>query len=304
MTAESPDALRICLAIPFFSNLEFLGVALGSLVAQTDPDWTAIVVDDASPETGSAEVVSSLGDGRVRYVRNERNLGIAANFNRCLALAGADAEIVTVFHADDRLDPGYVAAMRAAHRAFPTASCIAPRVTVIDHLGVPTRTLADSVKHLLWPRRLPATLVGEPGLRVLMRGLFFYCPSVSYRVGLLPDLRFDDRWLQVMDLDFYARILQEGGSIVLVPEHAYCYRRHDGTMTAQNSRSLVRLEEEVAVSREIAAAARTKGWTRGARAARRRPTVRLNGLLEAVRLVTHRQLRAGVRAARRAADPR
>lgn len=304
MTAESPDVLRICLAIPFFSNLEFLGVALGSLVAQTDPEWTAIVVDDASPEPGAAAAVSSLGDDRVQYTRNEQNLGVAANFNRCLDLAGAEAEIVTVFHADDRLDPGYVATMRAAHRAFPAASCIAPQVTVIDHLGVPTRTLADSVKHLLWPRKLPATLVGEPGLRVLMRGLFFYCPSVSYRVGLLPELRFDDRWQQVMDLDFYARILLEGGSIVLVPEHGYCYRRHDGTMTAQNSRSLVRLEEEVAVSREIGAAARTKGWVRGARAARRRPTVRLNGLLEAVRLVTHRKLRAGFSAARRAADPR
>ena len=67
MTAESPDALRICLAIPFFSNLEFLGVALGSLVAQADSDWTAIVVDDASPEPGAADVVNSLGDGRVRF---------------------------------------------------------------------------------------------------------------------------------------------------------------------------------------------------------------------------------------------
>ena len=303
MTAESPDVLRICLAIPFFSNVEFLGVALGSLVAQTDPEWTAIVVDDASPEPGAAEVVSSLGDDRVRYTRNEQNLGVAANFNRCIELAGGEAEVVTVFHADDRLEPGYVAAMRAAHQAFPAASCVAPRASVIDHLGVPTRTIADSVKHALWPRTLPATLVGEPGLRVLMRGLFFYCPSVSYRIGLLPDLRFDDRWHQVMDLDFYARILLEGGSIVLVPEHGYCYRRHDGTMTAQNSRSLVRLEEEVAVSREIAAAARTRGWARGARAARRRPTVRLNGLLEAVRLVTHRKLRAGLSAARRAADP-
>ncbi|MEO8267117.1 MAG: glycosyltransferase family 2 protein [Ilumatobacteraceae bacterium] len=300
MTAESPEALRICLAVPFFSNLEFLAVALGSLVAQTDVEWTAIVVDDASPEPGAADVVGALGDDRIRYVRNEHNLGVAANFNRCLDLAETQAEIVTVFHADDRLEPGYVEAMRRAHRSFPNAACIAPRVTVIDHLGVPSRTLADSVKHLLWPRQLPATLEGESGLRVLMRGLFFYCPSVSYRLGMLPDLRFDDRWLQVMDLDFYARILLGGGSIVLIPEHAYCYRRHDATMTAQNSRSLVRLDEEVAVSREVAAAAGTKGWRGGARTARRRPTVRLNGLLEVVRLVTHRQLRAGVRAARQA----
>ena len=92
MTAESPDALRICVAVPYFSNLEYLDVALRSLVAQTDPHWTAIVVDDAAPEPGADAVVAALGDARIRYVRNEHNLGISANFNRCLELAGADAD--------------------------------------------------------------------------------------------------------------------------------------------------------------------------------------------------------------------
>ncbi len=300
MTAESPDALRICLAVPYFSNLEYLDVALRSIVAQTDPQWTAIVVDDAAPEPGVAAVVAALGDPRIRYVRNEHNLGISANFNRCLELGAVDAEIVVVYHADDVLEPGYVATMRRSHRLFPKATCVAPRVVVIDHLGVPTRTIADSVKRLLWPRRLPATLSGDRGLAKLMHGLFFYCPSVSYRVDLLPDLRFDGRWRQVMDLDLYARLLLDGGSIVLVPERVYRYRRHDDTMTAQNSRSTVRLDEEVAVTREISGAARSIGWARGARSARLRMNVRLNGLLVAIRLVMHRQLRAGLSAARQA----
>jgi glycosyltransferase involved in cell wall biosynthesis len=301
MTAESPDVLRVCLAIPFFSNLEYLGLALRSLVAQTDPDWTAIVVDDASPENGAAAVVETLGDARIRYTRNDRNLGVADNFNRCLELGAVEAEIVTVFHADDELAPGYVAAVRAAHHAFPTATCVAPRVTVIGRNGRPTRTLADSVKHMLWPNELPTTLVGDHGLALLMRGLFFYCPSVSYRVSLLPELRFDSRWQQVMDVDLYARIVLEGGSIAMIPEDVYRYRRHGETMTAQNSRSLVRLAEEVAVSREVAAVATQIGWKRGARAARLRPTVRLNGLLEAGRLAVHRQLRAAWSATRQAA---
>jgi glycosyltransferase involved in cell wall biosynthesis len=300
MTEESPVAPRLCLAIPFFSNLGYLDAALRSVVAQSDPQWTAIVVDDASPELGAEEVVAAIRDPRVRYVRNERNLGIAANFNHCLDLGAIDAEIVTVFHADDELEPDYVATTRNAHRTFAAAACVAPRVTVIDRHGAPTRTLADSVKRVLWPRTLPTTLVGDHGLARLMHGLFFYCPSVSYRVALLPEPRFDDRWKQVMDIDLYARTLLCGGSIALVPERVYRYRRHEGTMTAQNSRSLVRLEEEVVVSREVAVAAGTRGWRRGARAARLRLTVRLNGLLEAARLVAHRQARAGFNAARRA----
>jgi glycosyltransferase involved in cell wall biosynthesis len=302
MTAESPDVLRVCLAIPFYSNLEYLGVALRSVVAQTDRQWTAIVVDDASPEIGAEAAVAVIGDGRIRYVRNDRNLGVAGNFNRCLELGAAAAEIVTVFHADDELATGYVAAIRSAHRAFPAATCVAPRVTVIGRNGRPTRTLADSVKHMLWPQKLPTTLVGDAGLARLMRGLFFYCPSVSYRVSLLPELRFDGRWRQVMDVDLYARIVLEGGSIALIAQDVYRYRRHGGTMTAQNSRSLVRLGEEVAVSREVAAVASEKDWKRGARAARLRPTVRLNGLLEATRLAVHGQFRSAWSAARQAAS--
>ena len=292
MTAEPAAALRVCVSIPFFSNLDYLGVALQSLIAQTDSKWTALVVDDCGPEAGAEQVVAALDDSRIRYVRNDHNLGVAANFNRCLGLAGLDSEIVTVFHADDQLEPGYVAAVRAAHVAFPDATCVAPRVTVIDDAGRPTRTLADSVKHALWPRQLRTTLVGDRGLARMMRGLFFYCPSVSYRVSLLPELRFDERWRQVMDLDLYSRILLSGGSIALIPDCAYRYRRHKETMTAQNSRSLVRLEEEVAVSLEVSAAARTIGWGRSARTARLRPTVRLNGLLEAARLAVGGQLRS------------
>jgi glycosyltransferase involved in cell wall biosynthesis len=300
MTAESPVAPRICIAVPFFSNLEYLDVALRSLLAQTDPHWTAVVVDDASREAGADAVVAALGDTRLQFTRNEHNLGVSANFNRCLELGAAEAEIVVVFHADDVLEPGYVAAVRGAHRSTPEATCVAPRVTVIGDKGQPIRTLGDSVKQLMWPRRRPTTLVGDKGLARLMHGQFFYCPSVSYRVEQLPELRFDGRWMQVMDLDLYARVLLNGGSIVIAPERVYRYRRHDATMTARNSRSLVRVGEEVAVSREIADAAREKGWKHAARAARLRITVRLNGLLEAARLLRQRRLRAAAKAVRQA----
>ena len=184
--------------------------------------------------------------------------------------------------------------MRNPLAAMPGANWL-PRL-----LSTRARTLGDSVKRLLWPRKLPTTLAGDQGLRRLMRGLFFYCPSVSYRVALLPELRFDSRWNQVMDLDLYSRVLLSGGSIALVPDQVYRYRRHDATMTAQNSRSLVRLEEEVAVSREVGSAARALGWSRAARASRLRLTVRLNGLLEALRLMAGRRPRAAWSAARQA----
>jgi len=77
MTAEPSDVLGVCVAIPFFSNLDYLGIALRSLVAQTDGKWTAIVVDDVGPDLGAEQLVVSFADSRIRYVRNERNLGLS-----------------------------------------------------------------------------------------------------------------------------------------------------------------------------------------------------------------------------------
>jgi glycosyltransferase involved in cell wall biosynthesis len=266
----------VCITIPFHDNLVYLEAALRSLERQTDADWTAIVVDDASDERGALQRVVALGDDRIQYVRNASNVGIAANFNRCLELGRQAAEIVAVFHADDELEPGYVAAIRSAHRTFPTVACVAPRAMVIDADGRPTRTLADSVKRLLWPRHLPFVLEGDRGLARLMHGQFFYCPAVSYRVDLLPALRFDERWRQVMDLDLYARVLLGGGSIALVPERVYRYRRHAAAASAHNSRSPVRATEESAVVREIVDEARRRHWRRSVGAAQLRVTVRLH----------------------------
>jgi glycosyltransferase involved in cell wall biosynthesis len=266
----------VCITIPFYANVCYLEDALDSLIAQTDAGWTAIVVDDASAGRAAPQLVSSLGEDRIRYVRNESNLGIAANFNRCLELGGEAAEVVVIFHADDVLEPGFVAAIRSAHRSFPTAACVAPQATVIDTVGAPTRTLADSVKRLMWPRRLPFVLEGDRGLARLMHGQFFYCPAVSYRVDLLPALRFDERWRQVMDLDLYARVLLAGGAMVLIPDRVYRYRRHDAAASAKNSRLSVRAAEEHVVIREVVDAARQRNWPRTARAGRLRVTVRLN----------------------------
>jgi glycosyltransferase involved in cell wall biosynthesis len=266
---------RIGIAIPFWSGVGLLSEALASLVRQTDPDWIAIVIDDASPEDGAAALVAELADARITYVRNEVNLGLAANFNRCLALPGT--AIVAILHADDLLEPNYVATIRAAHDDEPTAACVAPMASAIDELGRPIDTLVDKTKRRMWPGGARHVLRGDEALARIMKAFFVYTPALSYRPALLPDGWFDAQWKQVMDVDLLARLLFEGGSIVLDRTPAYRYRRHAGTVTSQNARAFTRLREESEMARIVSSRARALGWTKTARAARARWTIRLNG---------------------------
>jgi glycosyltransferase involved in cell wall biosynthesis len=277
MGALGADMTTVGVSIPFYAGLDYLRQALESLIGQSDPDWTAVVIDDRSPEPGAAELVAGLGDQRIRFVRNHTNLGLAGNFNRCLAAPATD--VVAIFHADDVLEPDYVATIRAAHQAFPDAAMVAPMATAVDADGAPIDTGVDKLKRRYWPVEQRSLLRGDDGLARLMNAFFVYCPAMSYRPALLPEPPFDARFKQVMDLDLFARVLLDGGAIVLDRTRVYRYRRHTGTVTSQNARAFTRLAEETDLADEVAAAAKAQGWHRTARAARWHWTQRLNGVV-------------------------
>jgi glycosyltransferase involved in cell wall biosynthesis len=297
---DSDDYLVL---VPFYSNLDYLRETLLSVVRQTDPRWRAIVVDDSPVDPGVAPLVAGIGDERVDVVRNERNLGVAGSFNRCFELAtDRGAELAMILHADDVLEREYVETVRRAHASSPTSACVATAVTVIGADGRPRRSLADTVKRRMWPTGLDV-LAGEPGMRRLLRGQFFYCPGVSYRMSLVPRPAWDARWDQVMDLDLYGSILLAGGSIALEPSPVFRYRRHDLSMTQVNTATLVRTQEETEVCRDLARRARLHGWPRAARAGRVRFSVRAQALVRVGELVVSRQWARAASAARWAFAP-
>src|SRR5262245_36289058 len=100
----------VTVAVPFYQGTEFLRRAIASVYTQSDPNWRLRVCDDG-PDPGARQLVET-GDARVRYLRNDRNLGMAGNWNRCLA--AAETELVNLLHADDELLPSYIDRMRDA----------------------------------------------------------------------------------------------------------------------------------------------------------------------------------------------
>lgn len=65
-----------------YERPEALQRALASLIGQTCPRWCATVFDD-SRSSRVADVVAATRDDRIRYSRNGRRLGAAANIDQC-----------------------------------------------------------------------------------------------------------------------------------------------------------------------------------------------------------------------------
>ena len=96
----SARAVSVCL--PTYNGAAYIETALRSILHQTYQDFELLVVDDGSTDA-TLDIVRSFSDPRIRLHRNPERLGIPANWNRCLELAGG--AFVCLFHQDDAMLP-------------------------------------------------------------------------------------------------------------------------------------------------------------------------------------------------------
>src|SRR5215211_2082095 len=81
---------RLVIGIPVFNGQDLLPELLDSLLAQTFRDFEILICDNASTDrTPDICRRYERRDSRVRYTRNERNLGALANYNRVFELSTA-----------------------------------------------------------------------------------------------------------------------------------------------------------------------------------------------------------------------
>jgi hypothetical protein len=109
----------LSVGVPAFNRPEGLERAVRSALAQTLPDLEIVVSDDASADPRVAQVGEALaaGDRRVRFIRQPRNLGHAANYRH--VLEAAEGAYFMWLSDDDWLDPAYVGRCLAALEADP-----------------------------------------------------------------------------------------------------------------------------------------------------------------------------------------
>jgi glycosyltransferase involved in cell wall biosynthesis len=87
----TPHTPRISIGLPVFNGEAFLKESVDSLLAQTFEDFELILSDNAS--TDQTPVICqayAAADRRVRYVRNETNIGVYRNFNRVFQLSSGE----------------------------------------------------------------------------------------------------------------------------------------------------------------------------------------------------------------------
>lgn len=266
---------RITIAIPFHKGLDYLRLAVASALAQDEGRLELLVCDEGAEGEKPAELLQGFRDARIRHHRNREPLGMARNWNQCIDLARA--ERVTLLHQDDLLQPGYASLMLALGAAHPEAVAGFCGARIIGARGEPVFSFPDRIKGLFVPRG-PGDLLlrGEAAVGRLLAGNFIMTPTLCFDRRILGALRFSEEWRQVQDLELTTRLLEAGHLLVGSRERAYCYRRHAQSATEQQSRSLLRFEEEFRLYDHVAERCARRGWSRAARVARRKTMLKLH----------------------------
>ncbi len=95
---EAAPKVSVLLAV-YNTNPDYLREAMDSILGQTFSDFELIVVNDGSSNEDVEKTVLGYTDTRIRYYRNERNLGITPTRNRLIELARG--EYLAVMDHDD-----------------------------------------------------------------------------------------------------------------------------------------------------------------------------------------------------------
>lgn len=256
--------------LPYWGDVDYFKQAVGSVLAQTAADWRLVILDDGYPDPEPSRWVAELADPRVEYHRNPENLGANANYRAALAMASAP--LLVMMGADDVMRPNYLDVVVAAAARHPEAAVIQPGVEVIDADGRVCLPLADRVKGWYAPR-LPRSGVAERVLtgphmaQSLLRADWAYFPSLAWRTDVVQRLGFRLGLHVVQDLALLLDIAAEGGSMLVVGERAFSYRRHAGSDSSVKAVQGSRFDEERAYFHSQAERFTQLGWTGASRAA-------------------------------------
>lgn len=263
--------------IPFYGQPRYLHEAIARIRSLDHPDWRLTIVEDVYPDGAAVERdVLALGDDRIRYVRNEENLGVNANVYKCIQLAESDWFTITGY--DDMVLPNYLRAVDDLIARHPDAALVQPGVEVVDEESQPHFPLPDRIKRMTRPDAGEVVLQGERAAVSLLRSNWLYTPASCYRAEYFQKAPFRKDIDAAHDLAFIIDVVLAGGKIVVGTETAFQYRRHRTSHSSSFARSGERFLQERKFFLDIRAEMQKAGWHRAEKAARRRLLSRLNAL--------------------------
>lgn len=229
----------ISICVPVYNGETYLRECLDSCFSQHYSNYEVVVCDDGSTD-GSFGLINEYQTrfAKLRVYRNDNNLGLVGNWNRCLDLA--KGEWIKFVFQDDYLEANalnrYVRYIKPETRLLVSRrNFIVPQTAsenVKNYYTNVVRTLEntcpqDSTHYSA--KRISRAAMKHPVMNFIAE------PSLTlFRKDLLSECGAFNPWLkQICDLEFLLRVASRFG-LEYVPETLCAFRIHNASATSSN----------------------------------------------------------------------
>lgn len=230
----------VSICIPTYNGSKHLEACLDSVISQTYQNTEIIIVDDQSTDM-TWELLNQYAtkDNRIRLFRNETNLGLVGNWNRCIELA--KGEWIKFVFQDDWLDRDCLRKMVATSEADGALLTVCRREFVFELVN--DLVIAEYEKfsnHFSPEGQFPnqqrissqefcGVLLKHPAVNFLGEptAMLIHSNAITH-YGI-----FNPEFIQLCDLEYWARIGCNAG-ISYVPETLAYFRVHKNSTTSTN----------------------------------------------------------------------
>jgi len=218
----------VSIGLPVYNGQDYLSAAIESLSRQTFGDFEIVISDNASSDR-TPEICREFAasDPRIRYDRNERNLGAAANYNA--VFARARGEYFKWASHDDFVAPDF---LQRCVEVLDREEHVVLAFSRFDYVDERGETLRQSAQNLSIRGEQPARRVRQLVDRQVEKTDIYWAIFGLIRSSALRSTRLIETYVASDQTLLFHLILL--GELCQVPETLFFRREHaDESMTKQ-----------------------------------------------------------------------
>lgn len=213
---------KISVVMSTYNRAETMSDSIDSVLAQTEPDFEFIIIDDGSTDN-TFEILQQYAkkDRRIKVLRNDRNRGLIYSLNR--GLDTAHGTFIARIDDDDTMLPWRLERQLLTMTLYPQVTILGTRITN-EEAQIGKRTTLPMIENpdLTEINSYTSSALAHP--TIMIRRNFIEKHHIRYR---------DDN-LYAEDCGFYADVLNAGGKISTLEEHLLRYGVKKGVKKPQN----------------------------------------------------------------------
>ncbi len=208
----------VTVILPAYNAAKHLRQAIDSIVAQTYKNFELLVIDDGSTDL-TARIILSFRDPRVKYVKNEENLGLIATLNKGIEIARG--EYIVRMDADDISLPKRIEKQVSFMQSFPK----------VGASGTWYYTFGGNGSKKLKVSSDPAWLQAN----LLFNSCLCHPSTIIRKETLLKNnIRYNPEYKHAEDYDLWIQ-LSRVSALSNIREFLFKYRSHSGQVSEQHN---------------------------------------------------------------------